>query len=216
MRLLVFGATGATGRQLVRLALESGHHVTAFVREPARLTMTSDRLDAVTGDVMLPATVDAAVPGHEAVLVALGTMPEDRQDRHRRRPRDPVCSVGTGNIVSSMIRHGVRRLVVETSLGVGESRSASQMGAATLVRCFLKDVMDDKERQEANVRRSQLDWTLVRPARLTNGPRTSGPRWGESLKWSLMSTVSRADVAAFMLGAIADTRTYFKALSLIS
>ena len=93
MRLLVFGASGATGRHLVRLALSQGHGVTAFVRDPARLPAMDERLDRVVGDVMQPASVEAAFDHHDAVLCALGTMPEAGADRSRRQPAVPVCSV---------------------------------------------------------------------------------------------------------------------------
>ena len=215
MRLIVFGATGATGRQLVTQALELSHEVTAFVRDASRLTARSGRLRAITGDVMDVASVESAVPGHDAVLVALGTMPEGREERGRRRPAEPVCSVGTRQIVASMVRHSVNRLIVETSLAVGSSREDSRFGAATFIRWILRDVMNDKERQEATVRDSGLDWTIIRPARLTNDRPAMQVRAGESLAWSLLSTVSRADVAAYMLRALRDTSTYRKSISLI-
>jgi uncharacterized protein YbjT (DUF2867 family) len=215
MRLLIFGATGATGRQLVKQALDSAHQVTAFVRDTSRLATQSEQLRSVTGDVMNAAAVDAAIPGHDAVLVALGTMPEDPQDRSRRQPSEPVCSVGAAHITASMLRHGVRRVVIESSLAIGSSRSNSRLGAASVVRWALKDVMQDKERQETIVRNSNLDWTIIRPARLTNGRRSLHVQSGESLSWSLLSTVSRADVAALMLKSLGDDSTIRKALSLI-
>ena len=215
MRLLIFGASGATGRQLVAQALDLDHEVTAFIRDASRLVGRSRKFRSVVGNVMDAASVESAVPGHDAVLIALGTMPEQPQDRNRRQPREPVCSLGTRHIVTSMVRHSVDRLIVETSLAVGSSRADARFGAAAMVRWALRDVMNDKERQEAIVRDSDLDWTIVRPARLTNGPRTFKIQAGESLPWSVLSRISRADVAAFMLGVLANASMFRKTLSLI-
>lgn len=214
MNLLIFGATGATGRLVVDQALELGHAVTAFVRDPARLRRSHPSLRHVAGDAMDAAMVDAAVQGHDGVVCALGASPEGKADRARRQPGVPVCSVGTANIVEAMARHRVRRIVVESSTSVGESRKAGRFGAATIVRLFLREVMDDKERQDAIVKSSGLDWTIVRPAKLSNGPKTGRLVSGEGLAWSLASSASRADVAAFLLAALSDTATIGRAITI--
>lgn len=213
MKLLIFGATGATGQHLVRLALSQGHRVTAFVRDPKRLALGGGSLDHIVGDVMHLDSVDAAVPGHDAVLCALGTMPETTADRARRQPGVPVCSVGTRHILEAMSQHGCRRIVVESSTSVGESRHTGYLGAAAFVRFVLRDVMLDKERQEDAIRASSADWTIVRPARLTDKPPTGRVQSGEGLRWGLLSSVTRADTAAFMLAALSDARTSRKALT---
>ena len=213
MKLLIFGATGATGRLLVDQALELGHAVTAFVRDPARLHRSHPTLRQIVGDAMDAATVEGAVQGHDAVVCALGTSPEGKADRARRQPGVPVCSVGTANIVGAMDRHGVRRIVVESSTSVGESRKAGRWGAAAIVRLFLREVMDDKERQDEILKGSGLDWTIVRPAKLSNGPQTGRLKSGEGLAWSLASSASRADVAAFLLAALGDPATIGRAIT---
>ena len=214
MRLLIFGATGATGQHLVRLALSAGHRVTAFVRDPARLFHDGPLLSYVVGDVMQLSSVDTALPGHDAVLCALGTMPEARADRPRRQPAVPVCSVGTTNILEAMTRHQCSRIVVESSTSVGESRYTGSLGAGTIVRAVLRGIMRDKELQEAALRASGLDWTIVRPVRLTNGPAQGHVQAGEALRWNMLSTISRADAAAFMLAAVTDPGTSRKALTI--
>lgn len=214
MRLLVFGASGATGRHLVRLALSQGHGVTAFVRDPARLPAMDERLDRVVGDVMQPASVEAAFDHHDAVLCALGTMPEAGADRSRRQPAVPVCSVGTRHILDAMAKHACRRIVVESSISVGESRHTGRLGAARVVRALLGKVMEDKELQESAVRASSADWTIVRPAKLTDGPARGRFQAGEDLRWNLFSRIPRADVAAFMLAALVDPATSHKALTI--
>jgi len=215
MQLLIFGATGATGHQLVRQALEQGHAVTAFVRDPARLRISHALLRHVVGDAMNAASVAGVVAGHDAVLCALGNMPEGKEDLVRRQRGVPVCSVGTGHIVAAMARSSVRRIVVESSAGVGESRAAGQFGSSFVLHLLLGDVMADKERQEALMRGSALDWTIVRPAKLNNRPAMGRLRSGDSLSWNLTSSASRADVAAFMLARLADTSTKGRAITVL-
>jgi uncharacterized protein YbjT (DUF2867 family) len=213
MKLLIFGATGATGRHLVRSALEQGHQVTAFVRDPGRLGLTHPALGCVVGDVMIAPSVEASLPGHDAVLCALGVFPEGRENAARCQRGVPVCSVGTRHILAAMASSGCRRIVVETAAGVGSSRQAGRFGTGLLGRALLRDIMADKELQETAIRGSGLDWTIIRPPRLTNGPATGKLEAGEHLPWSLLSRASRADVADFMLGVLEDRATVHKALT---
>lgn len=213
MQLLIFGATGATGQHLVEQALSAGHQVTAFVREPARLGIADPALNVVVGDVMQPASVDAAFGRFDAVLCALGSMPEGKADIARRQPKTPVCSVGTRHILDAMARHACQRIVVESSASVGSSRSDSVLGAAALIRTLLGDVMNDKEHQEAAVAASAAQWTIVRPVKLGHGPARGGVKAGERLRWSLLSSVTRADVAAYMLAVLTDRGSFHRALT---
>jgi uncharacterized protein YbjT (DUF2867 family) len=213
MRILIFGATGATGSHLVDQALERGHRVSAFVRDPLRLTRNDPALLSVAGDVMDPATVEPALQGQDAVLCALGTMPEAKPDLPRRQPQVPVCSVGTRHIIDAMLHHGVRRIVVETSAGIGDSRRTGRFGAAAIIRLFLREVMADKERQEATLRASAVDWTIIRPVRLSDAARSGRVRSGDAIAWGLMSKIARADVAALMLDCVADAGTSKRAIT---
>jgi nucleoside-diphosphate-sugar epimerase len=215
LNILIFGATGGTGLQLVEQALQRGHHVTAFVRDPARLALSNPALRVVTGNVMSAPDVDAVIPGQDAVLCALGTMPEAKADRVRRQPGVRVCSEGTRNIVHAMSRHKVRRIVVESSASVGESRHTGKFAASLVLWLFLRKVMEDKERQEVAVMQSALDFTIVRPPKLTFGPRKAKLHAGEDLRWGLRDTASRADVAACMLDAIADASTVRRAMTVL-
>jgi len=162
---------------------------------------------------MDPSTLELAVSGQDAVICALGTMPEAQSDKIRRQPGVPVCSVGTKNILRAMLTHAVRRIVVESSACVGTSRHTGKFGAGFIVHLLLHKVMDDKERQEAFVRDSTLDWTIIRPVRLSNGTQTGSVRMGDELPWGLMSQVSRLDVAAVMLDAMLDSTTVMRALT---
>jgi putative NADH-flavin reductase len=192
-RVLIVGATGGTGRQLVAQALARGLAVTALVREASRLQMEHERLAIVQGDVLDATSLEAAMRGQEAVLSALG----HKRYFHPTR----ILSEGTRNIVTAMAAHGVRRLICETSLGIGDS--AGRLGlyyTFFVIPVILPFYYWDKTRQERIIAESKADWVIVRPALLTNGPRRDRLRHGSrvgSFLWTVR--VSRADVAAFML-----------------
>lgn len=196
MRLLIFGATGGTGRELVRQALERGHSVTAFARDAAALDRRDD-LGGVTGDVLDPAAVERALAGHEAVLCVLGTPATGP---------GTVRSQGTRNIVRAMERVGPRRLICQSTIGIGDSRALlPPLYKYVLVPLLLRRTFAEHQRQEEIVRSSELDWTIVRAGALTNGERTGSYRHGfPPTERSLEFEISRADVAAFTLGLLAD------------
>jgi putative NADH-flavin reductase len=198
MRLLVIGATGGTGRQIVAQALERGHDVTAFVRSPRRLRIEHPRLAVAIGDVLDQQSAEAAVQGQDAVLSALG--------HNRWLYPTRILSAGTANVLRAMASQGVRRFVCETALGVGDS--IGRLGlyyTLFVIPVILPWYYWDKGRQERLVRASPLEWVLVRPGALTNGRRRGvyrhGPRVGSFL-WTVR--ISRADVAAFMLDQLTD------------
>ncbi|MEP7281739.1 MAG: NAD(P)H-binding protein [Rubrivivax sp.] len=213
MNILVLGATGATGRLVVESALAAGHGVAAFVREPMRMRLTHSNLRVVQGDAMDRAAVAAAVRGADAVICALGTMPEAKPDRARRQPTVPVCSVGTTNILAALPPAG-GRLIVLSSVSVGDSYGAGILGAGLIVRLALRQVMADKEEQEAAVKASACDWTILRPVKLTNKPPRGHLKSGTDLRWNITSTATRADVVDYMLRILADRQTYSKAITL--
>lgn len=191
MRLAIFGATGGTGRCLVAQALEQGHEVVAFARNPASVGVAHERLRVLRGDALDPAQVAEAVAGREAVLCALGAPNE---------PGTAVLSGATRNILAAMEEAGVGRLVCETTAGLGDSRErVGFVFRRIIVPLTLKHVFADKEVQEDLIRRSKVDWVIVRPTRLTDGPQTGRYRVGTDLKLSASAAVSRADVADFML-----------------
>jgi uncharacterized protein YbjT (DUF2867 family) len=200
MKLLVIGATGGTGRELVRQALEHGHAVTAFVRNPRRLRIEHERLTMARGNVLDAASVDAAVRGQEAVLCALG---------HKRwfYPTT-IQSEGTRNVIRAMEANKVRRFVCETALGISDSWWRGGLYYTLFLWIFiLPFYFIDKARQERVIRASALDWIIVRPGLLTSGRkrgvRRQGPKVG-SWFWTVM--IPRADVAAFMLDQLTDDR----------
>lgn len=214
MKLIVFGASGASGRLVVESALAAGHVVTAFVRDAKRLPHSHPCLHRIEGDAMDASAVAAAVPGHDAVLCALGTMPDSSADSGRRQPGVPVCSEGTKNMLAAMAACGCRRIVVESSVSVGDSYGTARWGAGFIIRWALRQVMADKALQEAAVRASACDWTLLRPVRLTHAPAKGGLKAGTDLRWSIASTATRADVAHYMVQVLTDRDSYRKAFTL--
>ena len=204
-RIAVFGASGATGGFALRHALGAGFHVTAFVREPARLPFQHPALRVVRGDVLQPQSLLGVLDGHEGVLCLLGA-PEGAG------ARVPVCSQGTANILAEMRAAHVRRLVVLSAAGVGESRGTGRMGVGRLVHVMLRDMIDDKERQENLVRASDTRWTILRPARFNRHPASGRIEVGEDLPWGF-ATVSRDDVAQVLVGLIDDRNSIGKALT---
>jgi len=199
MNLLIVGATGGTGRQLVTQALERGHQVTALVRRPPRAE-PRPALTPVAGDVLDPGSLDPAMQGQEAVLSALG---------HRRwLTPSRILSEGTGNLIAAMVRHGVKRFVCETALGISDAWWQMGLYYTLFVRpVILPFYFRDKVRQEAVIRASGLAWTIVRPGMLTNGPPRGRYRHGAHVgHWLWTVRISRADVAAFMLDQLTDRR----------
>jgi putative NADH-flavin reductase len=192
MRVLIFGATGGTGRELVLQALQKGYDVSAFVRTPSKLTIQTSRLHIVQGDIQRVESIHSAIPGHDAVLSALGT---------RSLGPTTLLSDAAGEIVHTMETHGVRHILWESSLGIGKTRGQlSPLYNWVLIPLLLRHVFADKERQEATIQATRLEWTIVQPAALTNGPRTESYRVGGSAcNGRLFPRISRADVAHFML-----------------
>ena len=199
MKLLIFGATGPTGRQLVGQAVELGHEVTAFCRNPGDLDEVSTRCRAVKGDINDAATIDAAMPGHDAVMSALGVF----KFRH-----NTIYSEGTRRIIDSAKRFGVRRVVWMTALGVGDSKDQPPWVFRKIIApLLLRSVYPEKERAEAMIMASGLDWTIVRPPGLTNGPKTGVYReWVGARPEKIEARISRADVAHLMLRILAETK----------
>jgi putative NADH-flavin reductase len=211
MRVVVFGSTGGTGQELVAQALARGHQVTAFARDPAAVRATHPRLRAVQGDALDPAAVEDAVDGQQAVLSALGGAPGGPPH---------VKSQATGNLVKAMRATGVRRLVVVSGMHAAafdghpeELTAPLRLLLPRLAR--LRALFEDNVRTEALVRESDLDWVVVRPAILTDGPRTGAYRTGPPLRFGLRSRIARADVAELMLRQV-DQDTHLRQVVRVS
>ena len=207
-RVLVLGATGGTGRQLVAQALEQGHTVTALVRDPRQLTLASDRLRVVAGSVTEEsAALAAAVQDQDVVISVLGVGKSFKSGGliARSMPR----------IARAMEDEGIRRLIFTSAFGVGETHRDVPLVPRLFIRLLLGDIYRDKAAGEAYVRGRDLDWTLVYPSGLFDGPVTGECRAGERLALRGFPRIARADVAAFLLRQIEDT-TYVRKGVLIS
>jgi putative NADH-flavin reductase len=197
MNIIIFGAAGGTGRTLTEQALVEGYTVTGFVRNPDALKLQHPNLKMIKGDIFDPAGVEEAIAGQDVVFCALGVRPGDTK---------PVCSVGTKNIIQGMQKQGVKRLIVQSSYAVaaldGEWREVPWI--VLLLSLLRKERVKfmDHVRQEEFAHQSNLDWVIVRPARLTDTARTGVYRVGEHLFMGPRARISRADVADFMLNQV--------------
>jgi putative NADH-flavin reductase len=206
MKVLIIGATGATGQILMREALAQGHEVTALARNPSAVVPEDYRLRVLQGNALDVSSVEAAVIGQDAVLMALGT--------RSARPTT-LFSESTRNVIGAMDKHGVRRLVCITGIGVGDSKGHVGFLYDRIIRPFVvRNVYEDKERQEEAIEQSDLEWVIVRPAQLTDEPARG--EYKVYLKGSYTATkISRADVADFMLAQMKDS-TYVHKTPVIS
>jgi uncharacterized protein YbjT (DUF2867 family) len=188
--------------------------VTAFSRHATQLDVKSDRLRRVEGDAMKPGDVDKVVKGQDAVVVTLGVNDNPLKVRlfHRSKTPVDVCSQGTRNIIRSMKRHHVKKLVVESAYGVGESRKGLPRVVRAVFRFVLRDQMKDKELQESLVRESGLDWTIVRPVALTNR-RPRGEVHAETGLEVRKATVPRRDLGRFLSRLIDAPRFLHRAVT---
>ncbi|MFF7886096.1 NAD(P)-dependent oxidoreductase [Streptomyces sp. NPDC020794] len=201
MKFTVFGATGGIGQEIVRQALDSGHQVTAVVRDPTRLTVTGAGLEVFRADLTDPQALRPAVTGRDAVLSGLGA---------RTRKDAGIATRLTRTVLGAMEAEGVRRLLVVSAGPVGpdpEGAPFADRAARGLVSLILKDVYADLAAMEGELARSATDWTVVRPPRLQNKPVTGSYRTavgGFPLKGRF---IGRADVAHAMLAMIDDPGT---------
>lgn len=197
MNITILGPTGRTGRELVDQALDAGHRVVAFTRDDSALILR-ERLKIVAGSLSDPRALDCALAGSDAVLCALGGRPWRRRER--------VCTNALRHAVPAMIKHRIRRIVAISTFGAGETRTQLGWIARTLLfGVLLRSEVKDKEAMEAQLAATDLHWTAVRVGVLTDdAPRG---RWRAADDGSIgpMGEIARADVAAFMLAALADS-----------
>jgi uncharacterized protein YbjT (DUF2867 family) len=193
MKILILGATGATGKHLLEKALAAGHEVTALVRDPKKLTVTHPKLRVIEGQVSKEDDVVRAVRGQDAVLSTLG--PRDN--------KDPICATAAPIVAAAMKAEGVKRIVWLSASGVGDSKpalvAASFVFGYIIMPLFLKTPYANHARAEEALRATDLEWTVLRPVqlvdKLTGKPVVATPpdQKPASLK------IAREDVAAFML-----------------
>ncbi|MFJ9178998.1 NAD(P)-dependent oxidoreductase [Streptomyces sp. NPDC102360] len=201
MKLTVFGATGGIGQEIVRQALEAGHEVTAVVRDPARFTVTGERLDVFRADLKDPESLRPAVAGRDAVLSGLGA---------RRRADAGIAAELTRSVLKAMEAEGARRLVVVSAGPVGPQPADSPLVDRMMIGMIgriLKPVYVDLADMEAELARSATDWTSVRPPRLQDKPVTGSYRTVVGGFPRAGRFAGRADVAHAMLAMVDDPAT---------
>ena len=197
MKLIIFGSTGPTGRQVVTQALEQGHEVTAFARSPEKLDQKHEKLQVIKGDVLDFASVESAIQGQDVVLCTLGMPPRDKSN---------LRANGANNIIHAMEKTGVKRLICQSSDGVGDSRDTLPFFMKYLIVPFmLRRAFADHEIQENYIKESQLDWIIARPVALTDGEHTGTYQSDYTADNKTVTfKISRADTADFMLKQLTD------------
>ncbi|WP_170319671.1 NAD(P)-dependent oxidoreductase [Polyangium spumosum] len=197
MKILVFGASGPTGREVVAQALDAGYEVRAFARRPAAVGAWSPRLELVQGDVLEWGHVGPAMRGVDAVISALGTGKDLGETN--------LFSDGFAAILWAMAEARVRRFVCVTSAGTIEDPRAPFL-FRTAGRWMLRRVIADQQKAEERLRASDSDWTIVRPPRLLDGPRRGNYKVEKDGPAGDSYEVSRADVAEFMVSELMAMR----------
>src|SRR6266853_869176 len=194
MKLVVLGATGGTGLEIVRQAIEHGHAVTAFVRSPERLEPFRNRITVKQGDLLNSAALERVIKGHDAVLSGFGPrLPVSKEDTNLLR-RFAVA------LASAMLHAGVKRVVVESVAFL--FRDSIVPPAYLLGRLLFPGIVADASAMEGVFGESELDWTMVRPPGLTDKPYTGKYRVREGHLPRFGFKVARADVADFMIRVV--------------
>jgi uncharacterized protein YbjT (DUF2867 family) len=208
VKVLLLGSTGPTGRDVLDRLIVAGHEVLALVRDPDRLGgYTHPLLETTTGDATRPGDVVRAAHGRDAVIATLGTGTSLR-------------SHGLFENAASAITEAVRaasvpRLVWLSSFGVGSSFSAASLVQKGIYSTLLRGVYADKAVAEDIIRRSSAEWTIVHPTRLTDGPETGAYAVAESLPMAGKPTISRQDVAHFIVSSLEDAQ-WFRRTAVVS
>ena len=197
MKLIIFGASGKTGHELVKQALAQGHLVAAFVRNPSKLKITHPNLKVIQGDIVNYKIVEEAVKQQDAVLSALGAASPFKFDQS--------VVDGMANIIKAMEAKGITRLIYMSAILVKETRNNAGFVIRYIAPKLLSTEIAGHEARESMIKQSKLQWTIVRPCTLTNGKHLAQFRSGENVSSSGFTVmISRADVADFMLRQLND------------
>lgn len=210
MKLLIIGATGGTGRELVKQALMLGHRITILVRDPEKVLTVHPNLLVTQGNVLNTTEVEQAVSGQEAVISSLG---------HKRFfIKTNILSEGTKNIISAMNRQNVKRFICITTLGINDSRFRLGLYYTLFtIPIILYFYFRDKAIQEKLIIKSNLNWTIVRPGQLTNSKLTGEYKVGNDVgNYLITNTISRANVAHFILSHLSNKTFFHKTVGIVN
>jgi putative NADH-flavin reductase len=199
MKIIVFGANGGIGSKVVEQALEAGHQVTAVVRRPASITIQHPQLKVGQGDVLKPETIQAPMAGQDAVISSLGVTVNEPTT---------VYSQGVANIIRAMQATGVQRLMCISASGLDPGPLYQKVIAKLFLWRAFKHSYTDLVRMEAIVNASSVNWTIVRPPRLTDKERTGHYKIAVNKHLANGLMLSRADTADYMLKHLNDPQAY--------
>ncbi|MGD0028876.1 MAG: SDR family oxidoreductase [Candidatus Bathyarchaeia archaeon] len=209
MKLAIFGATGGTGKLLLEQALEAGDHVVAFVRNPSKLNIRHECLTVVQGELADEAMVEHAVSDADAVISVLGP---------RGGSKGKPITRGMQNIIEGMKKQHVRRLIISSTLSAKDPNDSPDLRAnvlVNLVKFTMHAAYEEIVSVAETVRKSELDWTIVRLTTLNNNAKSGKVRVGYLGRGEVGSGISRADLAEFMLKQVKDTK-YLREAPVIS
>jgi putative NADH-flavin reductase len=209
MKIAIFGATGETGRQLVEQALAAGYQVVAYVRNPSKLNTKHENLTIVQGELADQAIIERAVSAADAVISVLGP---------RGGSKGKPITRGMQNIIEAMKKQGVRRLIISSTLSAKDPNDLPDFKAkalVNLVKLTMHAAYEEIVSVADTVRKSDLDWTIVRLTTLNNNPKSGKVRVGYLGKGEVGLRISRADLAEFMLKQVQDTK-YLRQAPVIS
>jgi putative NADH-flavin reductase len=204
MKVLVIGAAGKTGRAVVEQAVAAGHQVTAFVHNANEYKVSDVRV--IEGDATNTVAMDAAVLGQDAVLDTIGSKTPYKTTT--------LESSAANTIIASMQRNGVRRLVVTSMLGEGDSIANVPIYERLLLPTLLRGDNKDKAAMESAVEASGLDWVILRPAFLTDRPAKGSVRVFDAETGEKAHKITRADVASFMLAQVSNNEYLHQAVTI--
>jgi putative NADH-flavin reductase len=209
MKIAIFGATGETGRQLVEQALAAGYQVVAYVRNPSKLNTKHENLTIVQGELADQAIIERAVSAADAVISVLGP---------RGGSKGKPITRGMQNIIEAMKKQGVHRLIISSTLSAKDPNDLPDFKAkalVNLVKLTMHAAYEEIVSVADTVRKSDLDWTIVRLTTLNNNPKSGKVRVGYLGKGEVGLRISRADLAEFMLKQVQDTK-YLRQAPVIS
>ena len=198
MKILILGATGPTGQQLLTRALDQQHEVTVLVRNPSKLNLQHQRLRIIKGDVLDHQVLLTSVQGQQAVISALG--------KGQSLWSSDLISNAVNCLIPAMYESEVKRLIFLSGFGAGETFSQANTLQKIIFKTFLRGIYSDKAVAEEKICISNLDWTLVYPVQLINTPANGKYKAAEKLSMEGMPKISRADVADFILQELKDNR----------
>jgi len=201
-KIIVFGATGGTGKFVVGQALEAGWKVTVIVRNPDAFTISNKNLEIIKGDVLLPTTFENAMKNTDAVISCLGSTTKEPTT---------VYSQGVSNIATAMGKAGIKRIICISAGAVIVPTKSSfivKFVVKNILQRLFKYIYADMLLMEEILSKSGLDWTVIRAPRLTNNKHTGKYRIAINEHLSNLSNISRADLADYIITHLNDKKTF--------